>query len=167
MLDKRIDEATIDASLDAFLHGAEEGDTHQAQRLHAMLDLMLTEGETPNGRMWLTDHGRMLLAEMHRQLSHCKGSGEHLKDTVLEAVQLRPHEGHWRDTCSYLRDLRIAITVANELCEQRNAGAEPDTTLAVQAVADRGEFGLPATRIRDIYEEIASTVGGFKEIAHC
>jgi hypothetical protein len=42
----RMDEATINASLDACLHGAKEGDSDQARRLHEMLDLMLTERET-------------------------------------------------------------------------------------------------------------------------
>ena len=167
MMHKRMKETAIDASLDAYLHGAEAGDAEQARRLHGMLDKMLTEREAPEGKMWLTDHGRMLLADMHRQLSHCEGSGGELGEYVLEAVQLKPHQGHWRDTCSYLRDLRIAITVANELCQQRSAGDEPDVTLAAMVVADRGEFDLNPSQIREIYDEIATTVVGFRDIAHC
>jgi len=167
MTNTRMGEATIDASLDAYLHSAQEGDVSQARRLHEMLDLMLTERENPDGQLWLTDHGRMLLADMHRQLSHCEGRGDSLRDSVLEAVQLKPHRGHWQDTCSFLRDLRIATTVANELCEQRAADREPNVSEAAQAVADRGEFGLSTAQICGVYDEIASTVGGFKEISHC
>jgi len=164
MTNTRMDEATINISLDAYLHGAKEGDTDQARRLHEMLDLMLTEREIPDGQLWLTDHGKMLLADMHRQLSQCGGSGDQLRDTVLDAVQLKPWKGHWKDTCSYVRDLRIAIAVASEICEQRDAGGESNVTQAAKAVADSGEFGLNPTRICEVYDEIASTVGGFKEI---
>ena len=163
----RMDEATINASLDACLHGAKEGDTDQARRLHEMLDLMLTERETENGKLWLTEHGKLLLAEMHRALSHCEGSGHRLEETVLDAVQLKPRQGHWRDTCEYLHDLRVAIAVANELCEQRSAGDKPSVSQAAKAVAGRGEFDMGAPRIREVYDEIASTLGGFREIAHC
>jgi len=165
MTNTRMDEATINTSLNAHLHGAKEGDTDQARQLHEMLDFMLTEREIPGGQLWLTDRGKMLLADMHRQLSQCGGSGGQLRDTVLDAVQFKPCTGHWRDTCSYLRDLRIATTVANELCEQRDAGREPNVTQAAKAVADRGEFGLNPSRICEVYDEIASTVGGFKEIS--
>jgi hypothetical protein len=167
MTDKRMHEATINSSLDAYLHGAKEGDADQARRLHEMLDLMLTEREIPDGQLWLTDHGKMLLADMHRQLSQCGGSGGHLRDTVLDAVQFKPYQGHWQDTCSYLHDLRIATTVANELCEQRDAGREPNVTQAAKAVADHGEFGLDSSRICEIYDEIALTLGGFREISSC
>jgi hypothetical protein len=167
MTHKHMDEAAINASLDAYLHGAQEGDAHQARRLHEMLDFMLTEREISDGQLWLTDHGKMLLANMHRQLSHCEGDGDQLRDTVLDAVQLKPHKGHWQDTCSFLRDLRIATTVANELCEQRDAGNKPDVTQAAQAVAERGEFNLSASRICEVYDEIALTVGGFREISRC
>ena len=165
MINTRMDEATINTSLNAHLHGAKEGDTDQARRLHEMLDFMLTEREMPEGQLWLTEHGKMLLADMHRQLSQCGGGGGLLRDTVLDAVQFKRCKGHWRDTCSYLRDLRIATTVANELCEQRDAGREPNVTQAAKAVADRGEFGLNPSRICEVYDEIASTVGGFREIS--
>jgi hypothetical protein len=165
MTDKRMTEATINASLDAYLHGAEEGDAYQARHLHEMLDQMLTEREIPAGQLWLTDHGKMLLADMHRQLSHCVGGGDHLRDTVLDAVQFSPRKGSWQDTYSYLRDLRIAITVANELCEQRCASGKPSVTRAAQAIADRGEFGLDQARICEVYNEVASVVGGFKEFS--
>ncbi len=167
MTGTRMSEATINTSLDAFLHGAQDGDAHQARQLHEMLDLMLTEREVSDGQLWLTDHARMLLADMHRQLSQCKGGSEQFQDIVLEAVQLKPHKGHWQDTCSFLRDLRIATTVANELCEQRDAGREPDVALAAKLVADSGEFGLSPSNVCDVYEEIASTVRGFKEISCC
>jgi len=167
MTAKRMAETTINASLDAYLHGAKEGDAYQARHLHEMLDLMLTEREIPDGQLWLTEHGKMLLAEMHRQLSHCGGGGEHLRDTVLDAVQFRPHRGHWQDTCSFLHDLRVATTVANELCEQRDAGREPNIAEAAKAVADRGEFGSDPIQIQEVYDEIASTVSGFKEISRC
>jgi hypothetical protein len=55
--------------------------------------------------------------------------------------------------------------LANELCQQRNAGTEPNIAQAAQAVSDGGEFGLNASRICEAYEEIASMVGGFKEIS--
>ena len=54
----RIDEAAINNSLDAYLHGAQEGDNDQARRLHEMLDFMLTEREIPDGQLWLTEHER-------------------------------------------------------------------------------------------------------------
>jgi len=167
MTQTRMDEATINASLDACLHGAKEGDIDQARRLHELLDLMLTERETKDGQMWLTDHGKMLLAGMHRQLSHCQGSGQELRETVLDAVQLKPRQGHWHDTCEYLHDLRVAIAVANELCEQRAAGKKPNVSKAAKAVAGRGEFKLEPARVREVYDEVASTLGGFREIAHC
>jgi hypothetical protein len=167
MSNVRLDESTINASLDACLHGAQEGDAYQARRLHEMLDQMLMERELPDGQLWLTDHGKMLLAEMHRQLSRCQGKGDHLSETVLDAVQIKPRQAHWQDTCSFVRDLRIAINVANELCEQRDVGEQPDIERAARAVAGHGEFDLDATHIREIYDEIASTVGGFKEISHC
>ncbi len=166
MTHKRMDESAINASLDAYLHGAQGGDVYQARRLHEMLDFMLTERDSPDGQMWLTEHGKMLLADMHRQLSHCE-SGDHLSETVLDAVQLKPRTGHWQDMCGFVRDLRIALTVANELCEQRDAGGQPDLARAAKAVADRGEFGLNSSRISDVYDEVASTVGGFKEISRC
>jgi hypothetical protein len=167
MIDKRVNETTINASLDAFLHGAQEGDAHQVRRLHEMLDMMLTEREGAEGRLWLTDHGKMVLADMHRKFSRCGGAADLLRDTLSGDVELKPHAGHWSDTCSYIRDLRIAITVANELCEQRNAGGQPDVSQAAQAVADRGEFDLQPDAIRDIYDEIAATVVGFREISRC
>jgi hypothetical protein len=167
MIHKRMDEASINTALDAYLHGAQEGDFKQAQQLHEMLDFMLTEREIPDGQLWLTEHGKLLLADMHRQLSHCEGDTDQLRDTVLEAVQLKPNQGKWKDTCSYVRDLKIAITVANELCEQRGAGRNPDITEAAKAVADSGEFGLDTSRICEVYDEIASTVGGFREFSRC
>ena len=167
MTHKRMNQAQIDTSLDAYLHAAQEGDARQARKLHELLDQMLTEREMPDGQLWLTDHGKMLLAEMHRELSHCEGEGGRLSDTVLEAVQLRPHKGHWRDSCSFVHDLRIAIAVANDLCEQRNNGEKPDISKAAQTVADHEESGLNPSDVREIYDEIASTVGGFREISHC
>lgn len=166
MMNKRIAESTIDASLDAFLHEAQEGDAYKARQLHEMLDFMLTERETPDGQLWLTEHGRMLLANMHRQLSHCEGSDKHFQETVLEAVQLKPQFGHWQDTCDFVRDLRIAINVANELCQQHEAGREQDVMEAAVVVANTGGFGMTASRINEIYEEVAANVGGFKEISH-
>lgn len=167
MTGTRLEEGTINASLDAFLHGARDGDVLQARRLHELLDLMLSEQESAKGQYWLTEHGRMVLADMHRQLSHCKGSGDKLTDTVLEAVQYKPHTGHWHDTCDYLHDLRIALAVANELCAQRGAGKEPDVTLAARTVAASGEFGLDEIRIGDVYDQVASTVSGFRQISGC
>jgi hypothetical protein len=167
MTQTRMDETTINASLDACLHGAKEGDTTQARRLHELLDLMLMERETEDGRMWLTEHGRLLLADMHRQLSHCEGSGPQLQKTVLDAVRLQPGHGQWHDTCEYLHDLRVAIAVANELCEQRSEGDKPSVRKAARLVAERGEFDMDPDRIQEVYEEIASTLGGFREIAHC
>lgn len=163
----RMDEATINASLDAFLHDAREGNAEQARRLHEMLDLMLTEREKDGRQLWLTDHGRQLLAQMHRQLSRCEGGGQHGHEKVLEAVQLKPHHGRWPDTCDYLRDLRVAIAVADELCTQRSSGGRPSLNKAARAVAERGEFGIAAGRVREVYDEIAANVVGFKEIAHC
>jgi len=162
-----MNEGAINASLDAFLHGAQEGDALKARQLHEMLDAMLIEREMAEGKLWLTEHGKMLLADMHRQLSKCEGSGNQLSDIVLEAVQFKPHKGHWDDTCSYLHDLRVAITVANELCAQRKAGQEPDVFSAAKVVADSGEFGMDHDRIIEIYEEIASTVHGFRNIPGC
>lgn len=167
MTTTRMSEGAINASLDAYLHGAREGDPLQARRLHEMLDSMLTEREGADGRYWLTDHGKMVLADMHRQLSHCEGSVEHIRETVLEAVKYKPQTGHWHDTCDYLHDLRIALTVANELCAQRGAGNEPDVTLAAKIVAESGEFGLHESHISNVYDKIASTVQGFREIPGC
>jgi len=163
MTDKRMAEATIDATLDAYLHGAQEGRADQARHLHEMLDLMLTEQESSKGRLWLTEHGKILLAGMHRQLSHCEGRGDHLKDSVLDAVQLRPRQTHWQDTCSYVHDLRVAIAVANELCEQQGAGKTPDLTQAAKVIAESGEFDLDQPGICEVYDEIAATVGGFRQ----
>jgi hypothetical protein len=162
-----MNEGAINATLDAYLHGARDGDVLQARRLHEMLDSMLTEREISDGQLWLTDHARMVLADMHRQLSQCKGDGENLRETVLEAVQYKPHTGHWHDTCDYLHDLRIALSVTNELCAHRAAGKDPDVGRAAKAVAASGEFGLDASRIKAVYEEIASSVSGFKEISGC
>lgn len=166
MIHKRMDEATIDASLDAHLHAAEKGDASQARRLHEMLDDMLSGREAPEGRLWLTQHGKMLLADIHRQLAHCEGSGEHLKEEVLEAAQFKPREHHWNDTCNFVSDLRVAIAVANQLCEQRSAGQTPSVSLAAETIANSREFCLSKGEISEIYDEIATTVGGFKEISH-
>jgi hypothetical protein len=165
MNDKRMSEAAINALLDACSEAARAGDADQGRRLHQLLDFMLSEHDTPEGRMWLTDHGRMLLAGMHRQLSHAEGGGEHLREVVLDAVQLKPRTGHWQDNSSFVRDLRVAISVANELCEQRCAGKQADVGRAASAVAARGEFDLDPARIRKVYDEVAETVGGFKEIS--
>jgi len=164
MTTTRMSEGAINASLDAFLHGAQEGDALKARKLHEMLDSMLIEREMAEGKLWLTEHGKMLLADMHRQLSKCQGSSVQLSDIVLEAVQFKPHKGHWDDTCSYLHDLRVAIAVANELCAQREAGQDFDVFGAAKVVADSGEFGIDREQIIEIYEEISSTVSGFRNI---
>ena len=155
---------TINSSLDAFLHGAQAGDVEQAKRLHEMLEGMLTEREMPDGQMWLTGHGKEVLADMHHQLSECNGCGARLQDVVLDAVRLGPHKGSWRDTSSFFHDLQIATAVANELCEQRGAGLKPSVMQAAKTVSDSGDFDLSSLRIGEIYEEIASTVHGFREI---
>lgn len=167
MNDTRMGETAINASLDACLRAAREGDADQGRRLHELLERMLSERQTKEGRMWLTDHGRTLLADMHRRLSHAEGGGEHLREVVLDAVQLKPRSGHWQDNCSFVRDLRVALSVANELCEQRSAGKEADLDVAAGAVADRGEYDLPPERIRQAYDEIAASVSGFKEMSAC
>lgn len=167
MTHARIAEADINASLDAFLHGAQGGDVNQARCLHDLLDKMLTEQETDEGRFWLTDHARMLLADMHRQLSHCDENGPALSEHVLDAVRLLPRKGRWQDPSNFVADLRIALSVANELCQQNKAGCIQDLDEASKIVADSGEYGLEASKIKAIYEVIASTVGGFKEMTRC
>ena len=167
MTHARMAEAAINASLDACLHGAQEGDVNQARSLHDLLDRMLSERETEEGRYWLTDHARMLLADMHRQLSHCDETGKALSEHVLNAVQLRPKKGRWQDPCNFVSDLRIALAVANELCQQSSSGCAQDLDQATETVADSPEYDLEASKIKDIYEEIASTVGGFKEMTRC
>lgn len=167
MIRQRMKESAIDASLDAHLHGAQAGDISQARRVHELLDSMLTEKLTPKGRLWLTEHGRKLLAEMHHRLSECGGSGDDLRDSVLDTVGFRPHETHWNDTCSFIHDLRVATSMANELCRQRDAGGEPDIELAALTVAEIGEFDLDPSQIREVYDEIAATVKGFREISRC
>lgn len=167
MTHARMAEAAINASLDAYLHGAQDGDVNQARCLHDMLDKMLTEQETDDGRYWLTDHARMLLADMHRQLSHCDEKGSVLKEHVLDAVRLKPREGHWQDSCDFVADLRVALSVANVLCDQGRSGCEQDLDLAVEKVANSGEYKLEPVKIRKIYDEIAATVGGFKEMTRC
>ena len=164
---KRMSEAAINASIDACLHAAHEGDTAEGRRLHQLLDQILSERETSDGRMWLTDHARLLLADMHRRLGHAEGDEAHVREAVLDAVRLRPQHGQWRDNCSFVRDLRVAISVANELCEQRGRGGEPDIDRAAGAVADRGEFDLSRDRIRQVYDDVAASVGGFREISAC
>lgn len=164
MAHRHMDEATINASLDAFLHGAQSGDVEQARRLHEMLEQMLTERAIPDGQLWLTDHGRQVLADMHRQLSECDGCGERLRDVVLDAVRLGPHKGSWPDTSSFFHDLQIATAVANELCIQRESGLDRSVARAATKVAESGEFLMDPARISDVYEEISLTVDGFKEI---
>ena len=161
MTRERLAEATIDARLNAYLHGAREGNVEQARHLHEMFDQMLIGKEASDGQLWLTEHGKKLLADMHRQLSHCEGSGDDLQQHVMEAVRLNPHRGQWKVPTGYVEDLRIAIAVANHLCEQRGAGEKPDVARAAQAVADSGEFSLGPQEIGEVYDEIASTVGGF------
>jgi len=167
MAHPRLDESTINASLDAYLHGAEKGDVNQARKLHEMLDRILSGREERDGQLWLTDHARMLLADMHRELSHCEETGHGLEEHVLDAVRLKPRKGHWKDSCNFVNDLRVAIAVAHELCEQSRAGGEANLDTAVRTVEADGHYNLRAGQIRDIYEEIADTVGGFKEISNC
>lgn len=167
MTHSRMSEADINASLDSLLHDAQLGDVNQARSLHDMLDKMLTERDTDKGQLWLTEHGKMLLADMHRQLSHCEESGNALNEHVLNAVRLKARKGHWPDTCDFVADLRIALSVANELCMQSKSGCVQDLDAASDKVANSGEYDLGANRIKDIYEEIAATVGGFKEMTHC
>lgn len=167
MTHARMAEAAINASLDAHLHGAQHGDVNQARCLHDLLDKMLTEQETDEGRLWLTEHGKMLLAEMHRELSHCEESGPALNEHVLGAVRLKPREGHWENSCDFVADLRIALAVANELCQQNMAESEQDLNAAVSKVVESGDYDLDAARILDIYEKIADTVGGFREMTRC
>lgn len=167
MTHSRMAEAAINASLDAYLDGAQGGDVNQARCLHDMLDKMLTERDTDEGQLWLTEHGKMLLADMHRQLSHCEESGNALNEHVLDAVRLKPRQGHWPDTCDFVADLRIALSVANELCMQSKSGCVQDLDAASGKVANSGEYDLDAGRIKEVYEEIAATVGGFKEMTHC
>lgn len=165
MTKTRMGEAALNASLDACLHDARSGDTRQARRLHELLDHMLTEREGPEGRFWLTDHGRMVLAEMHRSLSHCPHSDDKIAEAALDAVHILPKPGHWPDQGSFVKDLRVAISVANELCEQRDLEGGPDIAAAVDRVVQRGEFELDASQIRNIYEEVAGAIGGFHEIS--
>lgn len=167
MTHTRMDEASINTTLDACLHGARKGDVNQARKLHELLDCMLTGKDSEKGQFWLTEHGRLLLARMHRQLSHCDNSGPHLEEDVLDAVWLKPHQGHWDDSCRFVNDMRIAIAVADELCGQRSAGIEPDFDAAVSAVEKTGGYGKSADQIRGIYEAIAATVGGFREMSRC
>ncbi|MBT8063613.1 MAG: hypothetical protein HKP16_01455 [Xanthomonadales bacterium] len=167
MIHHRMNEAAIDASLDARLDEAREGNLYEARRLHEMLDQMLMEKDTPEGRLWLTEHGKMLLADMHRQLSHCSGGGQELRESVLESVNLKPHRGKWPDTCSFIRDLRVATSVANELCKQRDDGSIPDLVKASEAVALKGEFEIDALHIQEVYDEVSQTIGGFREISRC
>ena len=167
MIQNRMNEAAIDARLDECIRGAQGGDDSQARELHDVLDAMLTERDTPEGKVWLTDHARQFLARMHRDLSHCEGAGASLSEAVLAAVRLNPHPAHWDDTCSFIRDLRLAITVANEMCEQREAGGKPDVAAAAETVAKGGEFGANPEHIRHVYDEIAASVAGFRDIAHC
>lgn len=167
MNDTRMSEAAINASLDACLWAARDGDADQGRRLHELLEQMLSERQTGGGRMWLTDHGRALLADMHRRLSHAEGGGEHLREAVLDAVQIKPRSGHWQDNCSFVHDLRVALSVASELCELRDAGKEADLDVAAGVVAARGEFDLPPERIRQAYDEIAASVSGFREMSAC
>ena len=115
MTHARMAEAAINASLDAHLHGAQHGDVNQARCLHDLLDKMLTEQETDEGRLWLTEHGKMLL----------------------------------------------------ELCQQNMAESEQDLNAAVSKVVESGDYDLDAARILDIYEKIADTVGGFREMTRC
>jgi len=96
-----------------------------------------------------------------------KRMAESTINSSLDAVQFRPRKGNWQDTYSYLRDLRIAITVANELCEQRCTSGKPSVPRAAETIAERGEFGLDPARICEIYDEVASTVGGFREFSNC
>ena len=161
MTSRRMAEANIDASLDAYLHGAKEGDIDQARLLHKMFDQMLTGKEQADGQLWLTEHGKMLLAEMHRQLGHCEGGSDQLRHQALEAVQFHPRGGSLHENYEYVPDLRVAIAVANELCEQRSAGEVPDVIRAARAVADSGEFRLDPNRICEIFNEVSTTVGGF------
>jgi len=167
MTDAKLAEAALNASLDALLHAAQSGDVNQARNLHDMLEKMLTEKESKEGRYWLTDHARLVLAQMHGQLSHCEETGSALSEHVLDAVRLRPRTDRWQDTCKFVNDLRIALAVTNELCEQNREGCEHDLGLAAGKVADSGEYELDASQIKDIYEEIAATVGGFKEMTDC
>ena len=109
MAHPRLDESTINASLDAYLHGAEKGDVNQARKLHEMLDRILSGREERDGKLWLTDHARMLLAEMHRELSHCEEKGHSLEQHVLDAVRLRPRRGQWKDSCNFVNDLPIIM----------------------------------------------------------
>lgn len=163
MTGKRMAEATINASLDAHLHGAKTGDLEQARHLHKMFDRMLTETELPDGKLWLTEHGKMLLAEMHRELGHCEGAGDQLRSRALEAVRFHPHGSPGEENYTYVQDLRVAIAVANELCEQRSAGEQPDVARAAQAVARSGQFSLDEPRICEIFDEVSTSVGGFKK----
>lgn len=167
MTDAKLAEAALDSSLNAFLHAAQNGDVNQARNLHDMLEKMLTEKESDEGRYWLTDHARSLLAQMHGQLSHCEETGSALSEHVLDAVRLRPRPDRWQDTCKFVHDLRIALAVTHELCEQNKEGCDHDLDMAAGKVADGGEYALDANQIKDIYEQIAATVGGFKEMTDC
>ncbi|MBT8040761.1 MAG: hypothetical protein KJO70_08720 [Gammaproteobacteria bacterium] len=167
MRHSRMAEAAINASLDSYLKGARRGDAKQARHLHELLDKMLTEQETEDGRLWLTDHGRMLLADMHRQLSACRETGVELSEHVLDAVRLKPAEGHWDDPSNFVSDLRIALAVANQLCQQGKSGCEQDLAVAAQTVVDKGEYDLKVDLIIEVYEKIADTVDGFREMTRC
>jgi hypothetical protein len=160
-----MDETRINASLDTLLHHAREGDVSEARKLHEFLDSMLLEREQPEGKLWLTDHGRLLLAEMHRHLANCKGDDRHLGEEVLEAVELKPHPERWPNTCAYLHDLRVATAVANELCEQSKAGRQASVEHAAQTLFERGDYGIEPERICEIYDRISSTIAGFREIS--
>jgi hypothetical protein len=85
----------------------------------------------------------------------------------MQAVRLQPREDPWTDNCRFVRELRVAIAVANELCVQRDAGGQPDLAAATLTVANRGDFDLSESRIREIYDGISSAIGGFTEIARC
>ena len=52
-------------------------------------------------------------------------------------------------------------------CARRGAGKEPDVSLAAKSVAESGEFGLHESHISEVYDKIAATVIGFREIPGC
>ena len=127
---EKLHEAHINRTLEESIRGAELNDAYQARYLHRIFKWMLTEWEGPDGRWWLTDYGKKLIAEMHDKLSQCPEKGDGVTTCVLDAVMLTLTRGDKRHLGNVLRDLTIACKVLAEQMIQEQHGKPIGVTQA-------------------------------------
>lgn len=165
-MSKQLPEALLDLALKWNVQGAERKDTHKARHAHTILQRMLTEAEIHNpfwdleGRYWLTNYAKSVLAKMHDEFSKAPEQGKELVDSVLKTLLLTPTRGNRRNLGDWRRESRIASHVDVESWIQKEVVGRPiSITESCKRIAKSGNYGLKWGTIRNIYYRVKSRRG--------